>query len=176
MYSIRRADNSTLPLASGAVNITITLSEQPQSFMASHINVTNATAGTPVLSSTTSDRVNLLAITTYLISTGAVSAQPSLRTVDELRTVIKNYMNDDPPDAPVPAAFIDNVRALRTAVNTIATPWKYYYINAAGTLDGSNALADGAGTSITSYSRWSTTRFPRLPRRGLPTLRGPAEW
>ena len=133
VYSIRRADNSTLPLASGAVNITITLSEQSQSFMASHINVTNATAGTPVLSSTTSDRVNLLAITTYLISTGAVSAQPSLRTVDELRTVIKNYMNDDPPDAPVPAAFIEAVRALRTAVNTIATPWKYYYINAAGT-------------------------------------------
>ena len=97
VYSIRRADNSTLPLASGAVNITITLSEKSQSFMASHINVTNATAGTPVLSSTTSDRVNLLAITTYLISTGAVSAQPSLRTVDELRTVIKNYMNDDPP-------------------------------------------------------------------------------
>ena len=145
VYSIRRADNSTLPLASGAVNITITLSEKSQSFMASHINVTNATAGTPVLSSTTSDRVNLLAITTYLISTGAVSAQPSLRTVDELRTVIKNYMNDDPPDAPVPAAFIDRVRALKTAVSDIVT-WEYYFLNASGTRykfvlwDGTNYL------------------------------------
>ena len=147
VYSIRRADNSTLPLASGAVNITVTLSEQPQSFTAAHINVTNATAATPVLSSTTSDRINLLAITTYLVSTGAVSAQPSLRTVDELRTVIKNYMNDDPPDAPVPAAFIEAVRALRTAVNTIASPWRYYYITAAGTRT-YQTLWNGAGTDF----------------------------
>ena len=147
VYSIRRADNSTLPLASGAVNITVTLSEQPQSFTAAHINVTNGTAGTPVLSNTTSDRINLLAITTYLISTGAVSAQPSLRTVDDLRTVIKNYMNDDPPDAPVPAAFIEAVRALRTAVNTIASPWRYYYITAAGTQT-YQTLWSGAGTDF----------------------------
>ena len=147
VYSIRRADNSTLPLASGAVNIIVTLSEKPQSFMASHINVTNATAGTPVLSSTTSDRINLLAITTYLLSTGAISAQPSLRTVDELRTVIKNYMNDDPPDAPVPAAFIEAVRALRTAVNTIASPWRYYYITAVGTQT-YQTLWNGAGTDF----------------------------
>ena len=145
VYSIRRADNSTLPLASGAVNIIVTLSEQPQSFTATHINVTNATAGTPVLSNTTTDRINLLAITTYLISTGAISPQPPLRTVDELRTVIKNYMNDDPPDAPVPAAFIETVRALRTAVNTIANPWRYYYITAAGTQT-YQTLWNGAGT------------------------------
>ena len=147
VYSLRRADNSTLPLASGAVNIIVTLSEQPQSFTATHINVTNATAGTPVLSSTTSDRINLLAITTYLLSTGAISAQPSLRTVNALRTVIKNYMNDDPPDAPVPAAFIETVRALRTAVNNIGSPWNYNYINAAGTRTYQD-LWDGAGTDF----------------------------
>ena len=171
VYSIRRADNSTLPLASGAVNITITLSEQPQSFMASHINVTNATAGTPVLSSTTSDRVNLLAITTYLISTGAVSAQPSLRTVDELRTVIKNYMNDDPPDAPVPAAFIEAVRALRTAVNTIASPWKYYYINAAGTRM-YQTLWNGAVTDFELFPPLVNDAVPPPTTQGTANLTG----
>ena len=48
VYGIRRADNSSLPVTSGAVNVIITLSEEPQSFAAAHINVTNGTAGTPV--------------------------------------------------------------------------------------------------------------------------------
>ena len=48
VYGIRRADNSALPVASGVVNVIITLSEEPQSFTAAHINVTNGTAGTPV--------------------------------------------------------------------------------------------------------------------------------
>ena len=48
VYGIRRADNSALPVTSGAVNVIITLSEEPQSFAAAHINVTNGTAGTPV--------------------------------------------------------------------------------------------------------------------------------
>ena len=48
VYGIRRADGSALPLTSGAVNVIITLSEEPQSFAAAHINVKNGTAGTPV--------------------------------------------------------------------------------------------------------------------------------
>ncbi len=47
VYGIRRADRSALPLTGGAVNVIITLSEKPASFTAAHIDVTNATAGTP---------------------------------------------------------------------------------------------------------------------------------
>ena len=48
VYGIRRVDRSVLPLTGGAVNVIITLSEEPQSFTAAHINVTKATAGAPV--------------------------------------------------------------------------------------------------------------------------------
>ena len=47
VYGIRRAGGSALPLTGGAVNVVITLSEEPESFTAAHIGVTNATAGTP---------------------------------------------------------------------------------------------------------------------------------
>ena len=47
VYGIRRADGSVLPLTGGAVNVIITLSEEPESLTAAHIDVTNATAGTP---------------------------------------------------------------------------------------------------------------------------------
>lgn len=48
VYGIRRADNSGLPLTSGAANVIITLSEMPQAFTAAEIDVMNGTAGTPV--------------------------------------------------------------------------------------------------------------------------------
>ena len=48
VYGIRRADNSGLPLTSGAANVVITLSEMPQAFTAAEIDVMNGTAGTPI--------------------------------------------------------------------------------------------------------------------------------
>jgi hypothetical protein len=48
VYGIRRADNSGLPLTSGAANVIITLSEMPQAFTAAEIDVMNGTAGTPI--------------------------------------------------------------------------------------------------------------------------------
>ena len=48
VYGIRRADNSGLPLTSGAANVIITLSEVPQAFTAAEIDVMYGTAGTPV--------------------------------------------------------------------------------------------------------------------------------
>ena len=48
VYGIRRADNSALPVSSGAVNVIITLSEEPESFTMAHINVMGGTAGMPV--------------------------------------------------------------------------------------------------------------------------------
>ena len=131
VYSIRREPPSTLPLTGGAVNVVITLSEQPGAFTADHINVTNATAGTPVaLGATAQNTVGLSTVATYLTTTGAIGARPVLRTVYELRADIKTYMNDTAGAAP--AEFIDRVRALKTAVSDIGTPWRYYFLNAAG--------------------------------------------
>ncbi len=126
VYSIQRADGSTQPVTSGAVNVTITLSEKPASFTAAHINVTNATAGTPVaLGATAQNTVDLTAVTTHLITTGAIGPRPPLRTVSQLKADITTYMNDTAGAAP--AEFIDRVRALKTAVYDIGTPWRYYY-------------------------------------------------
>ena len=132
VYGIQRAGNATGPPSSGAVNVIITLSEQPQTFTAAHINVTHATAGAPVaLGATAQNTVGLTQLTTHLTATGAVGTRPPLRTVDQLRSVIEDYM-DDPLLSP--SDFINAVKALRTAVNNIGTPWRYWYLNAAGTL------------------------------------------
>ncbi len=145
VYSIQRADGSTQPVTSGAVNVTITLSEEPASFTAAHINVTNATAGTPVaLGATPQNKVDLTTLTTHLIATGAIGYRPSLRTVSQLKVEITTYMNDTAGAAP--AEFIDRVRALKTAVYDIGTPWRYYFLNTDGSLayivlwDGTNYL------------------------------------
>ena len=129
MYSIRRTDGSTQPVTSGAVNVTITLSEEPEAFTAAHINVTNATAGTPVaLGATAQDTVGLSTVAQHLITTGAIGARPVLRTVSQLMDDTIIYMNDTAGKAP--AEFIDRVRALKTAVSDIGTPWRYYFLNA----------------------------------------------
>ena len=132
VYGIQRADNSTAPLTSGAINVIITLSEAPQTFTAAHINVTHGTAAAPVPhGATTQNTVGASVVATYLTSTGALGTRPPLRTVDQLRTVIKGYMNT-PLSAP--GEFINAVRDLIAAVNNIGgPPWLYYYINAAAT-------------------------------------------
>ena len=131
VYNIRRADNSTVPLTGGAVNVIITLSEQPLTFDTTHINVTNATASTPVaLGATAQNVVGTSVVETYLTDTGQIGNRPPLRTVDQLRYVIKDYMNND---VLPPGDFIEAVRALRTAVINIPIGWEYYYITAAGT-------------------------------------------
>ena len=151
VYSIRRADNAIAPLDSGAVNVIITLSEKPQSFTAAHINVTNATAATPVLSKTTTDRVNLHAVATYLVDTGQIQSQPPLRTALQLRADIIDYMNNTATKAP--AAFIDKVRAVKTAFSDIGSPWRYHFPSGTGFMyavlwDGTNyrpiTLVNGA--------------------------------
>ena len=130
VYSIRREPPSTLPLTGGAVNVVITLSEEPGAFTADHINVTNATAGTPVaLGATSQNTVGLSTVTQHLTTTGAIGDRPVLRTVSELRVVIRDYMNNT---VPPPGEFIEAVRALRTAVENKAPAYAYYYNDAAG--------------------------------------------
>ena len=132
VYNIRREPASVLPLTGGPVTVIITLSEAAQGLSAAHINVTNATAGTPfALGAIAQDTFGLSTVTTHLTSTGALGPRPPLRTVDQLRTVIKNYLNSI---STVPGEFIDNVRALKTAVDNLGNNWKYYYLNAGGIL------------------------------------------
>ena len=118
VYNIRRADNSVVPLTGGAVNVVITLSEQPLTFDATHINVTNATAGTPVaLGATAQNVVGTSVVADYVVDTGLLGPKPPLRTVPQLSIVIYEYMNNT---VLPPAEFIEAVRALRTAVRNIA--------------------------------------------------------
>ena len=95
VYGIRRADNSGLPVTSGAVNVIITLSEEPQSFAAAHINVTNGTAGTPVaLGPIPQNAVGLSQFATHI-------DKPELKqlTVMEIRDgIIKADKNGDARD------------------------------------------------------------------------------
>ena len=134
VYGIQRSDGSTAPLTSGAINVIITLSEAPQTFTAAHINVTHATAAAPVPhGATTQNTVGASVVATYLTSTGALGTRPPLRTVDQLRSVIEDYMDNT---VTVPGAFIEAVRELRTAVDDTgsSTPinYSYYYLNADG--------------------------------------------
>ena len=67
VYGIRRADNSGLPLTSGAANVIITLSEMPQAFTAAEIDVMNGTAGTPIaLETIRQNAVGLSQFATYI--------------------------------------------------------------------------------------------------------------
>ena len=130
VYSIRREPPSTLPLTGGAVNVVITLSEEPTSFTADYINVTNATASTPVaLGPTAQNVVGLTQVATYLDTAGLLGPKPPLRTVAQLGDVIEDYMDNT---VPPPPEFIEAVRALRTAVENTAPAYAYYYNNAAG--------------------------------------------
>ena len=72
---------------------------------------------------------------------------PSLRTVDQLRPVIQNYMNNTA--TAVPAEFIDKTRALKAAVVSIGTPWNYYYLY--------------ANNSMTYQQLWNGTQFQLFP-------------
>ena len=47
VYSIKRADNSVVPVKAATVDVVITLSEQPKEFKKDHIDVSNATHGDP---------------------------------------------------------------------------------------------------------------------------------
>ena len=81
VYGIRRSDNAISPLTGGAVNVIITLSEQPKAFTAAHINVTNATAGTPVkLPTVGQNAVGLTQFSDHIDST-----EPTARTVKQIR-------------------------------------------------------------------------------------------
>ena len=125
VYNIRRSDNSTVPLTGGAVNVIITLSEQPLTFDATHINVTNATASTPVaLGATDQNVIGTSVVVDYVVDTGLLGPKPPLRTVPQLRDVIYDYMNNT---VLPPAEFIEAVRALRTAVDNMGSPWRYYH-------------------------------------------------
>ena len=154
VYSISRGDHSTAPLTGGTVNVVIELSQQPLAFEAAHINVTNATASTPV-------KLTPYRVPTYLRSQ-PFPPRPVIRTVRQLRSDIKYYMNnwEDASfldrfvfdiefllDLPPPPELIETVRALRRAVNNIGTPWpwRYWYIDAAGALM-DTALWNGMGT------------------------------
>ena len=166
VHSIRRADNSTLPLTGGPVNVIITLSEQPEKLDASHINVTNATTSTPVF-------LGLLARSSPPI----IEPRPLLRTVSQLREVIKDYMNNDVPrdfdgffifshpsprKSDPPAEFIEAVRALRTAVNNIGSPWNYYFLYANGLLT-YTTLWKGPGTDYELFPLVnSSVPMPRM--------------
>lgn len=132
VYNIRRQPASPLPLMGGPVTVIITLSEAAQGLSAAHINLTNATAGAPVaLGAIAQNTFGLSTVTTHLTSTGALGPRPPLRTVNQLRTVIKNYLNSM---STVPGEFIDNVRVLKTAVDNLGNSWRYYYLNASSLL------------------------------------------
>ena len=128
VYSIRRADNSVLPLTGGAVNVIITLSEQPLTFDASNINVTNATAAAPVaLGATAQNVVGTSVVADYVVDTGLLGPKPPLRTVTQLSIVIRDYTNNV---LPPPAEFIEAVRALKKAIDDMGTPWRYHFLYA----------------------------------------------
>ena len=132
VYGIQRAGNATGPPSSGAVNVIITLSEQPQTFTAAHINVTHATAGAPVaLGATAQNTVGLTQLTTHLTSTGAVGARPPTRTIQELKVVIEDFTNDIPG---TPVGFITAANALKTAIDDMGSPWNYRFLDAAGSV------------------------------------------
>ena len=132
VYNIRREPVSVLPLTGGAVTVIITLSEAAQGLSAAHINVTNATAGAPVhLGAVSQNTFGLGTVTTHLTTTGAIGVRPTLRTVDQLRDVIEDHMNDV---SSVSGEFIDNVRPLIAAVDALGNSWRYYYLNSAGLL------------------------------------------
>ena len=157
VYNIRREPASALPLTGGAVTVVITLSEAAQGLNAAHINVTNATAGAPVhLGAVSQNTIGLGTVATHLTSTGAIGAKPPLRTVNQLRSVIKTYMNNTA--SATPAEFIDSVRALKTAVSKLSTPWtwKYYYLNAAGAQT-YKTLADGTPTGYLLFPMVNNT-------------------
>ena len=87
VYGIRRADNAVSPLTGGAVDVIITLSEEPQAFDAAHINVSsNATAGTPVkLATVVQNDIGLTQFSTHLDTPA-----PTPRTLEQIRDGVKN--------------------------------------------------------------------------------------
>ena len=157
VYGIRRADNAISPLTGGAVNVIITLSEQPKSFTAAHINVmsNNATAGTPVkLQTVAQNAVGLTQFSDHLdtpaptarnvtqIRDGVVKPDAAVGAGDTLDTVVKadgavedgamaginHYLSVAmETNDTIPSDYLAAVITLKKAINAAAATTTDYY-------------------------------------------------
>ena len=194
VYGIRRADNSVAPLTGGAVDVIITLSEEPQSFTAAHIDVmsNNATAGTPVkLDTVGQNAVGLTQFSDHLdtpaptarnveqIRDGVVKPDAAAGEGDTLDTILKadgtvaggmpginHYLSTTmETNDTIPPDYLAAVVTLKKAINAApATATMYYHDNKDG--------VQQAGISLQYEDATATAPAPGNNVSGMPIIDG----
>ena len=190
VYGIRRADNSSLPLTGGAVNVVITLSEEPASFTAAHINVDNATAGAPVkLNTVRQNAVGLSQFATHIdkpllkevtpidIRDGILKAgEAGGNARDEYDFKGINYylstvalvggdLNDKATpdkakDDDIPGDYFAAVNKLKAAIGAANTPVNYYWENDDGVVQTAATIEHGDTDATPGNNVGGTTPLP----------------